>query len=99
MVKLIDVEVAFANPEQPLIIQLKVAKGSSVQQVIKLSGIAKQVADIDLTSLKVGVFSQLCGLDKIVEQDDRVEIYRPLQHHPMEARRKRAEMKKTVFSF
>lgn len=94
MAKLIDVEVAFANSEQPIIIQLKVGEGSSVQQVIKLSGIAKQVADVDLASLKVGIFSQLCNLDKIVEQDDRVEIYRPLPQHPMEARRKRAEMKK-----
>ncbi len=83
-------EVAYANPEQQVINQIAVPEGSTVEQAIKLSGILKQFPEIEATTIKAGIFGQLCKLDQIVSQADRIEIYRPLIHDPKEARRQRA---------
>ena len=86
----IDVEVAFAKSDNQLIIQVKLLPGSSVQDAINESGILNQRPEIDVTTLKVGVFGKVCALEKTLVQGDRVEIYRPLTQNPMDARRNRA---------
>jgi putative ubiquitin-RnfH superfamily antitoxin RatB of RatAB toxin-antitoxin module len=45
-----------------------------------------------LEALAVGIFSTPCALDRIVKNGDRIEIYRPLQNDPKEARRQRATL-------
>ena len=86
----IHVEVAFANPDKQLIIPVELAEGASVEQAVNESGVLEQSSEIDLTTMCVGVFGKTCGLDKLVEQGDRIEIYRPLIQNPMDARRNRA---------
>jgi putative ubiquitin-RnfH superfamily antitoxin RatB of RatAB toxin-antitoxin module len=46
--------------------------------------------EIDLARNTVGVFGQLAELGRVLEQGDRVEIYRPLRKDPRQARRDRA---------
>ena len=43
---------------------------------------------------KVGIFSQIKSLDEIVNDGDRIEIYRPLIADPKEVRKKRAEQQR-----
>lgn len=38
----------------------------------------------------VGIQGEACGRDRVVEDGDRVELYRPLAVDPKESRRKRA---------
>ncbi len=87
---LIDVEVAYANPEQQVIVALEMQEGVTVEQAIQASGLLNRFPEIDATDLKVGVFGSVCKLDQPLRQADRVEIYRPLIHDPKEARRQRA---------
>lgn len=87
---LITVEVAYATPAEQLIIPLQVAEGTTAGQAIELSKILSRFPEIDLTKTKVGIFSQVCKLDTVLKQHDRVEIYRPLLCDPMQARRERA---------
>lgn len=87
---LIDVEVAYARPEEQVILALKVPEGFSVEQAIKASGLLARFPEIDLPGTKVGVFGAVCSMGQILRQADRVEIYRPLRHDPKEARRQRA---------
>jgi putative ubiquitin-RnfH superfamily antitoxin RatB of RatAB toxin-antitoxin module len=87
---LIDVEVAYANPEQQVIVALEMQEGVTVEQAIKASGLLNRFPEIDATDLKVGIFGSVCKLDQPLRQADRVEIYRPLIHDPKEARRQRA---------
>ena len=86
----ISVEVAFATPNKQRILATTVAKNSTVKQVINSSGILTQFPEIDLTKMSVGLFGKLCKLDRLIEQGERIEIYRPLLQHPMDARRNRA---------
>lgn len=86
----IRVEVAYARPEEQVILPLQVPSGTTVEQAIQRSGILERFPEIDLARQKVGVFSQIVGLDQPLRANDRVEIYRPLLVDPKEMRRKRA---------
>jgi uncharacterized protein len=86
----INVEVAYAEPEQQVIVQVNVDKGASVQQAITASGILKRFSGIDLRNNPVGVFGKVCPLQQAVKEGDRVEIYRQLVFDPKEHRRLRA---------
>ena len=87
---LIDVEVAYATPEQQVIVTLTLPEGGTVEQAIHASGLLNRFPEIDGTDIKAGIFGSVCKLDQPLKQGDRVEIYRPLLHDPKEARRQRA---------
>ncbi|UAA39880.1 RnfH family protein [Paraneptunicella aestuarii] len=87
----IHVEVAYALPEKQALLEVTVAQGLTVQQVIEASGILEQFDGIDLTVNKVGIWNRTCKLQDIPRDGDRIEIYRPLIADPKEARRARAE--------
>ena len=92
--ELIEIEVAYATANQQTVLRLQIANSSTVEQAIIESGILQQWSEIDLQKNKVGIFGQLCELDKILNAGDRVEIYRPLQKDPMDARRQKAKIKR-----
>jgi uncharacterized protein len=87
---LMDVEVAYATPEQQLIVALKMPEGATVECAIMASGLLNRFPEIEGADIKAGIFSCVCKLDQVLKQGDRVEIYRPLIHDPKEARRQRA---------
>lgn len=67
-------------------VDLQLPLGASVRDALRLSGLCPQT---EAVSLKVGVWGQLRALDHVLRDRDRVEVYRPLQIDPMEARRRR----------
>jgi len=88
--KLITIEVAYAKPEQQVIISLEMPEDATVEQTIKASGILEQFPEIDTSDLKVGIFGNVCKLERLIREGDRIEVYRPLIHDPKDARRERA---------
>lgn len=86
----ITVEVAYALPDEQLIIPIKVQDGITAEEAIKASGIMGKFADIDLSINKIGIFGKLTKLDTKLRHLDRVEIYRPLIADPKEVRKQRA---------
>ena len=87
------VEVAYALPEEQVIISIKVPTIFNVQQAIEKSGIQKKFPSINLSKNKVGIFGKKTTLDHPLNDRDRIEIYRPLILDPKEMRRKRAAKK------
>jgi hypothetical protein len=84
------VEVAYAKPEEQVIIPIDVPEGATLEQAIELSRIRERFPEIDLRTHKVGIFGKLSKLSAVLRSEDRVEIYRPLIADPKEQRRKRA---------
>ncbi len=84
------VEVVFALREQQELVGLEVAAGTTVAQAIEQSGIASRFPTRDLSRCPVGVWGHVVGRDTPLRDGDRVEIYRPLQMDPQEARRELA---------
>ena len=84
------VEVAYARPDQQLIVPVQAPEGATVEQVIVLSRIQERFPEIDPATAKVGVFGKLSKLSAAVRPGDRVEIYRPLLADPKAVRKQRA---------
>jgi len=87
---MLEIEVAFAKPEEQVIVPLQLSEGATIEQAIKASGLLALFPEIDPTDIKAGIFGQVYKLDQVLKQGDRVEIYRALIHDPKEARRQRA---------
>ncbi len=100
--ELIHVEVAFALPQRQMIISLRVAKGCTALDAVKQSAIDKKFPGVDFTGADMGIFSRpLNGVDLprpeqyLLEDNDRVEIYRSLLKDPKQARLDRVQKKRT----
>lgn len=87
----ITVEVAYALPEKQYLQRVKLDEGATVEEAIRASGLLELRSDIDLSQNKVGIYSRPVKLADVVNDGDRVEIYRPLIADPKELRRQRAE--------
>ncbi|HBZ17356.1 RnfH family protein [Pantoea sp. NPDC088449] len=87
----ISVEVVYALPDKQYLRSIKVAEGTTVEQAINASGLLSLRKDIDLNSNKVGIYSRPVKPGDVVQDGDRIEIYRPLIADPKELRRQRAE--------
>ena len=55
-----------------------------------MSGIQTHYPELDLASLKVGLFGKLTPRTHVLREKDRIELYRPLLADPKEVRKKRA---------
>ena len=89
------VSVAYARPEQQLLITIPLTEKMTVEQAIFASKLPERFPEIDLSQQKVGIFSRQVSLDTQLAPGDRVEIYRPLAISPKQARRLRAKTIKT----
>jgi putative ubiquitin-RnfH superfamily antitoxin RatB of RatAB toxin-antitoxin module len=90
---MLPVEVAYAKPEQQVLVAINVEEGATVADAIAASGVLETFPELAAGELRVGVFAQVCGLQRLLKAGDRVEIYRPLYNDPKEARRQRAAKK------
>ena len=90
------VEVAYALPDQQVILPVKLPAGALAESAIQQSGILAKFPEINLSENKIGIFGKLTQLDTPLRDKDRVEIYRPLIADPKEVRRQRAEAGKVM---
>lgn len=100
-VELITVEVAYALPHKQKIIELLVEPGTTAMQAVERSNIVSVFPEIDIATAKMGLFGQALGTkgtkkapEYILQQGDRIEIYRPLTGDPKDKRRNRAAKNK-----
>ncbi len=90
---LLRVRVVTAIPDDARVVDLRVAKGITLREVLARSGLLETDA-MSVAVVRAGVFGVEYSLDTPVRDGDRVEIYRTLQINPKEARRQRAASKR-----
>ena len=90
----IQIEVVYGLAHKQKLLSLPVVQGTTVEQAIIESGIINLFPEIDLTENKVGIWNKAVKLSTVLEDLDRVEIYRPLIADPKEVRKRRAEKAK-----
>jgi uncharacterized protein len=88
--KSIAVEVVCATATRQLLYRLVLPAGSTVIQAVEQSGILQAMPEIEVDPSRLGIFSQKVAPDDVLQDGDRVEIYRPLTLDPKDARRRRA---------
>ncbi|MCX7095301.1 MAG: RnfH family protein [Methylobacter sp.] len=87
---MVNVEVAYAKPDEQAIVALAMPEGATLDAAIKASGLLERFPEIALSEINAGIFGVACKPDQLLREGDRIEIYRPLLHDPKEARRQRA---------
>lgn len=94
----ITVEVVYALPERQCLLRLSVPYGTRVREVVALSGIVAQFPELDVESCPLGIFGKAVARpeERILEDGERVEIYRPLIADPKEVRKQRAARAKAA---
>jgi len=93
MRKPFPIEIIYASPEKHYVLNLMVAVGTTIREVLALSVATKAFPALDVVNVPVGVFGQIVRDDYVVCEGDRVEVYRPLQCDPKQARRLRAKQR------
>ena len=82
------VSIAYTNNRKKVWLKLDVPGSATVKDVIDSSGILEQFPDIDLAQQKIGIFGKVTKLDALVEEGNRVEIYRPITADPENVERR-----------
>ncbi|MBK2295590.1 RnfH family protein [Francisella philomiragia] len=89
------VEVIYALPNEQKSFYVESDDSLTVRQAIIESKILDAYSELDIIeNLKVGIYGQMIDLDHVLEDRDRIEIYRNLTIDPKQARMLRAEQKR-----
>ena len=86
----IAVEVAYAGPEGQVVIALRVLQGITAWAAVEQAR-GQLPAGVTPDPARLGIYAKKVAADRILEEGDRLELYRPLTLDPMEARRRRAK--------
>ncbi|MFW9082329.1 RnfH family protein [Pseudomonas sp. P2757] len=93
MVKaVIEIEVVYAAVDRQVLRTFRVVDGLTVRAALMASGIGDEFPELDLASCPVGIFGKVIADPdvRLIQEGDRIEIYRPLLADPKEVRRLRA---------
>lgn len=86
----IRVEVVYALPDRAWSWALELPTGATVEQAVQAAGLERAVPGAIVDADLLAVFSRPVALTEVLRDGDRVEVLRPLQADPKQARRSRA---------
>lgn len=92
--KEITVEVAYVNKRKQFNEAVNVPTGATLMQALNLSGLLATFPELDPGQIAVGIYGKKVATETVLNNGDRVEVYRPLEIDPKEARRARAARNK-----
>ncbi|NNC98373.1 MAG: RnfH family protein [Gammaproteobacteria bacterium] len=92
----LTLEVAYATPDKQEIVLVNVPVGTTAREAVRQSPIKHEFPEIDVESVKLGVFGKLIAENYELHNGDRIELYRPLLADPKEVRRRLAAEGKTL---
>lgn len=86
----IQVKMCYTTSGEIIFLNLRVEQGTSIADILNEPSILARFPVLEKSDYKVGIFGKLKSPETILQDQDRLEIYRPLIFDPMEARRRRA---------
>ena len=92
----INIEVVFALPDKQRLRSVVIKPGTTAREAIAASGLESEFGNADLKSAPIGIWGREVPPNEILKNGDRIEIYRPLELDPREARRRLALSGKTM---
>ncbi len=91
---MINVSVIYAHPDRQIEIALLIEENCTIAVAVQRSGILQQFPEIVIGRTPLGIFGCRAAWDDLLKENDRIEIYRPLQIDPKQARVLRTKVKK-----
>lgn len=86
----IRVEVVYALPERAWSASLELPRGATVADALAAADLAAQVPGLEINPGHLAIYGRAAAMETVLHDRDRVEILRPLQVDPKQARRQRA---------
>lgn len=90
----VEVKLAVSLPGRSRMMTLELKSGATIADAIAASKIADAYPELDIAELEVGVWGKVKTRETVLQDGDRVEVYRPLMVEPKEARRRRVSGKR-----
>lgn len=89
---MIAVEVVYALADKQKLLRLAVPQGTTVREAALRSAMDGFFPGLDLVTAPLGIFGKAVPKpdERVLEEGERVEIYRPLIADPKEVRKQRA---------
>ena len=87
---MIRVSVVSALPERAWTVALELPAMTTAAEAMARSGLVDTVPGLDATRISFAIFSQPVAGATVLRDGDRLELLRPLQADPKQARRRRA---------
>ena len=89
---MIVVEIGYALADKQKLLRLSVPDGTTVREAVLQSGMDQHFPGLDLAGSPLGIFGKAVAKPdvRVLEEGERVEIYRPLIADPKEVRKQRA---------
>jgi putative ubiquitin-RnfH superfamily antitoxin RatB of RatAB toxin-antitoxin module len=91
----VRVEVIYCEPQRAILKTYDLDAGSSVADALSLAAQDVDFAEVDVKNAAFGIFGRLAPPEQVLQEGDRLEIYRPLTADPKTARRARARQAQT----
>ncbi len=82
--------VVYARPERQWVIEIALPEGATLADALRESGLLASCPELAATPPVLGLAHRRLAAHTPLRNGDRVEVYRPLQIDPKEARRLRA---------
>jgi hypothetical protein len=86
---MLEIEIVYGLSDKQVLKNMQVEEGTRIRAAALNSGLDEIFTDLDLHSAPLGIFGKVVKDDTPLRDGDRIEIYRPLQADPKEARRRR----------
>ena len=89
---MIMVEVVYALPDKQRLLRLNLPAGTNMREAVLRSGIQQHFPGLDVQQAPLGIFGKAVAKpeERVLEEGERVEIYRPSLADPKEVRKQRA---------
>lgn len=85
------IEVAYADQQRQILMEIEIPKACTLARAVEMSGILNQLTDVDCSNFAFGIHGQISDAERMLAEGERIEIYRPLSQDPMQARRQRIQ--------
>ncbi len=85
-----QVTLCFALPHRVWLEEIRLPQGTTLAEAVQTSQFSIQFPEVAWRQTGLGVFGKKKPLHALVQDQDRIEIYRPLVFEPNESRRRRA---------
>lgn len=88
----IRVEVAAALSDRQVVIELEVPAGTTLFDAVERAELHRILPELAVDENRLGIFGKRRSPDTVLQDGDRVEVYRPLTADPKIVRRQLAEL-------
>jgi putative ubiquitin-RnfH superfamily antitoxin RatB of RatAB toxin-antitoxin module len=81
---MLPIEVVYGDSHSQTLLNVEIESGQTISDVLKT-----HLPNLDLENQPVGIWGQVVSLNHVLQENERIEIYRPLLIDPKAARRER----------